>query len=208
MTNEDEITLIMKRSHLPALKLGIVRKQRSQEPSSTMTQPRRKPIQHQFRHVIRSRSIVGYIRGRNDIAHFEESRGPSKSISSSRRTQMRNEHAIAHLALLRKYNQMSELAIASKGTNLLDGVRLSWIVVQLRKEPHQVRNEMEQFSRWTRTSRQQNLGTDLIRKVRSKLIFCLVGNNLLIVRLYSSHLRLTCIIKCTRSLFLHLGIFA
>ena len=138
-----EVTLIMKSSNLSALELSIMRKQRPQEPPSSMSKSRREPIQYQFWHMIGCGTIVGYITRRNDVAYFEESGGASKTIGRRRRTEMRDQHTIAHLTLLRKNNEMCEFSITSKCTNFLDRVGFSGIVVHLGDESHQICDEMK-----------------------------------------------------------------
>ena len=51
MSDKDVIALVVKGGHLPTTELSVVREQTAQKSTGTMTQPGRKAIEDQFRHM-------------------------------------------------------------------------------------------------------------------------------------------------------------
>lgn len=155
----------------------------------------------------RGRSVVWYVRGGYDIGYLEECRGSTQTIPSGRRAEVRYDHAVTYLTFFGQYDQVCEVAIRSKGANLLDGVGFARVIEQLGDEPHEVRYEVEQFRRWTWTCSKQYLRTDRVRKVSSEFILCLVGHDLLIVLLHRRQFHLTRIVQRPRRCTLRHRIF-
>ena len=56
---------------------------------------------------------------------------------------MTNNHAIAHLALLTKHNQMRKFSIGTICTNILDGIAPTGIEVQLGQKSLQIGNKVK-----------------------------------------------------------------
>ncbi len=142
MPNEYEIALIVKRRDLPSFELGIVREEAAKESTGAMAETRGESVQVQLRHVRRRRSVVGYVRRRDDVGHLEECRGSAEAIPLGR-TEVRYQHAVANLALLGQDDEVGEFPIRAEGAYFLDRVRLARVVIQLGDEPHEVGYEVE-----------------------------------------------------------------
>mmetsp|Transcript_43599 Transcript_43599/g.132688 ORF Transcript_43599/g.132688 Transcript_43599/m.132688 type:complete len:369 (+) Transcript_43599:480-1586(+) len=192
MPHEDVISLIVKRRHLPPLKLSVVRKQAPEEPSGPMSQPRRESVQYQLRYVRARSAFERHVVRAHHVRHLEERRRSALPLGrigvprpGSRRgrrgTQVRYYHPVAHLGLFAQNNEVREIAVGRVRANVLHAVLSPGVIVQPGEEPHEISDKVKQFRRGRGAGRDYNLRPDLVREVRREFVLGLVGRHLVVV---------------------------
>lgn len=188
MSHKQKVSLIMKRHHLTATKLGCVREERAKKPADTVAQASVEIVEDEFRNMGCGLAMVLDLGARHDIGNLEEGSGPMGKVG--------DEKAVTDFRFLAEDKDVRESTLLGVLANGLDLETFPGIEKCVGDQLHEVANKMKELPGRAGAGSNENLCRLTAHEVSLKFIFCFVGQDLFVLRMYHCLVYFSGVVQC------------